>query len=527
MKAIRNLLLSLSLFVSTVLGAVEQWDIYELSLEGPEEGNPFVEIELYARFTDGKSSYTVRGFYDGGGLYKIRFMPPTVGTWRYTTQSNCWELTNEQGTFKVVPPSKGNHGPVSVYRDYHFTYADGTPYWPIGTTIYSWLNRPAEIQEMTLETLREAPFNKVRMLIFPERLGSRSAPEIFPYVGTPPDDWDYTRFNPAFFQMVEKRIGELAELGIEADIILFHKYGSEWAFDTMTPEQDAHYLRYVAARLGAYRNVWWSMANEYDFVRTKTEDDWDRLFEILVEEDPYNHLRSIHNGFLIYDHNKEWITHASVQNGAAVEDPGRAQMYRDVWRKPVVYDEVKYEGNIERRWGQLTAREMVHRFWNGTVAGTYVGHGECYLVEEDDLVWLSTGGVLRGESPLRIAFLRKILEDGPHGLDPIDKWQETNVAGVAGEYYLKYFGKDTPREWPFKLYRDGVADGQRYRVEIIDTWNMTITPVETLYEMQRKDSYHFVDKDGRVVELPDRPGIALRIRRVSGATGIYYTEEPQ
>jgi hypothetical protein len=25
-------------------------------------------------------------------------------------------------------------------------------------------------------------------------------------------------------------------------------------------------MRYLAARLGAYRNVWWSLANEYDFL---------------------------------------------------------------------------------------------------------------------------------------------------------------------------------------------------------------------------------------------------------------------
>jgi hypothetical protein len=364
------------------------------------------------------------------------------------------------------------------------------------------------------------------MLIFPERTGTRPPPELFPYEGTPPDQWDYSRFNPAFFRMVEGRIRQLGELGIEADIILFHKYGSEWAFDTMTPDQDAHYLRYIVARLSAFRNVWWSMANEYDFIRTKTETDWDTLFQILVEEDPYGHLRSIHNGFILYDNQQPWITHASVQNGAAVEDPGRAQLYRDVWRKPVVYDEVKYEGDIDRRWGQLTAAEMVHRFWCGTVAGTYVGHGECYR-SDDNLVWISTGGRLRGESPSRIAFLRDILEAAPHGLEPIDKWQETDVAGVPGEYYLKYFGRDGLGQWPFQLYREGVADGQEYRVEIIDTWNMTITPVPEVFVTVRKDAYHFVDGNGRSVVLPDRGGLALRIRRVGGAAVKPLKEDPE
>jgi len=49
--------------------------------------------------------------------------------------------------------------------------------------------------------------------------------------------------------------------------------------------------------------------------------------------------------------------------------------------------EVKYEGNIPRRWGNLSAEELVFRFWQGTVAGTYVGHGETYLHPSDVLWW--------------------------------------------------------------------------------------------------------------------------------------------
>ena len=86
----------------------------------------------------------------------------------------------------------------------------------------------------------------------------------------------------------------------------------------------------------------------------------------------------MHNGYAFFDHTRPWITHASIQNESAVEEPERAQLYRDPYNKPIVYDEVKYEGNIASRWGQLTAEEMVFRFWNATVAGTYCGHGETY-----------------------------------------------------------------------------------------------------------------------------------------------------
>lgn len=532
MKTSHLILLTLLGLFALFLGAqaaaegVEQWDIFELSLEGPSEGNPFVDVRLSAEFTDGSETIQVHGFYDGAGRYKLRFMPPRPGIWHYVTRSNVWDLTDAQGSFEVTPAGEGNHGPVRVRNGFHFAYADGRPYWPIGTTAYNWLHRPESTQEMTLGTLATGPFNKVRMLIFPESQGGRSPPEVFPFAGEPPRDWDFSRFNPEFFRRIERRLEQLREMNIEADLILFHKYGTDWGFERMDAESDDRYLRYIVARFSAYRNVWWSVANEFDFVKTKTEADWDRYFQLLQAQDPYDHLRSIHNGFVLYDNNKPWVTHASIQNGAAVEESGRAQLYRDVWNKPVVYDEVKYEGNLSRRWGQLSGLEMTHRFWAGTVAGTYVGHGEA-LLHESGIVWLSTGGVLRGESPERIAFLKRILEEGPAGIDPIDKWQDPNTAGRPGEYYLIYFGRETPESWPFQLYKTGVTDGQTYEVEVIDTWGMTITPVETVFQTRKKDSYHYVDSEGRSVQLPGKPHMALRIRRTGGERVEAIEEEPE
>ena len=112
------------------------------------------------------------------------------------------------------------------------------------------------------------------------------------------------------------------------------------------------------------------------------------------------------------------------QNGSAVADFGRAVLYRDVYRKPIALDEVKYEGDFEQRWGSLSAEEMVHRFWQGAIAGTYVTHGETYR-SKDGVIWWSHGGTLHGQSTKRLGFLRKVLEEGPEGgLEPIDKWQD-------------------------------------------------------------------------------------------------------
>ena len=507
---------ALGLMAGVALGeGVEQWGVFEAALKGPGAGNPFLDVRFGATFSDGTHSHDVDGFYDGGGVYRVRFMPEAAGGWHYVTRSNVAALDGKTGMFTVTAATGNDHGPVRVHATYHFAYADGTPFWEIGTTSYSWCHQSDALEEATLRTLAGSPFNKIRMCVLPQNYPD-SRPVRFPFAGTPPRHWDYTRFNPEFFQHLEKRVGQLRDLGIEADLILFHPYGKEWGFDTMDAATDDRYVRYMVARFAAYRNVWWSMANEYDFMHAKSNTDWDRLFHVVQESDPYGHLRSIHNGAVIYNNAQPWVTHASIQNGSAAEEPGRAELYRDVWRKPVVYDEVKYEGNITQRWGQLTGEEMVNRFWAGTVAGTYVGHSEC-LRGADGGMWLNEGVALRGESPPRLAFLRKVLEEAPaDGIEPIDKWQDSNMGGQPGEYYLLYFGAATPGSWLFELPKNGVSEGMRFKVDVIDTWGMTIKPVDGEFVTRKKDNYTFVDGKERAVTLPSRPWLALRIRRVDG-----------
>src|SRR5437660_7449017 len=54
---------------------VEQWDVAEIRLDGPAAGNPFTDVTLSARFTQGERSVEAAGFYDGDDVYRVRFMP--------------------------------------------------------------------------------------------------------------------------------------------------------------------------------------------------------------------------------------------------------------------------------------------------------------------------------------------------------------------------------------------------------------------------------------------------------------------
>jgi hypothetical protein len=248
---------------------IEQWGVFEIALKGPSSGNPFTDIQLSAVFTKNNRTIKTFGFYDGNGIYRIRFMPESTGEWHYITSSNCLELNEIKDNFIVVAPTKINHGPVRVQGMYSFSYADGTVYRPIGTTAYAWIHQGDKLAEQTLQTLAASPFNKLRMTVFPKHYEwNNNEPLLYPYSGTPPRIWDLKRFNPEFFQNLEHRVQQLGDLGIEADIILFHPYDKgHWGFDRMPAQADDLYLRYIIARLSAYHNVWWSIANEYDFLK--------------------------------------------------------------------------------------------------------------------------------------------------------------------------------------------------------------------------------------------------------------------
>lgn len=453
----------------SVLGVeTERWDIFELALKGPEGGNPFIDVKLSAEFKQRGRVFKPEGFYDGNGFYRIRFMPDALGKWTYVTKSNRRELNGKKGQFTCVKPSRGNHGPVRVHKTWHFAYADGRPYFQIGTTCYAWAHQGNAMEEQTLATLKNAPFNKMRMCVFPKSYSyNKNEPEFYPFEGEPLKDWDYSRFNPEFFRHFEKRVADLRALGIEADLILFHPY-DRWGLAKMDSETDDRYLRYIVARLAAYRNVWWSFANEYDLMKSKTMADWDRFFQIVQKYDPYQRLRGIHNCRGFYDHNKPWVTHASIQSS----DLARAIEWRNKYKKPIVFDECKYEGNIPQGWGRITAQELIHRFWLGTISGCYVGHGETYK-HPKDILWWSKGGVLHGQSPARIAFLKKIMAPTPFDqMEPRELPSGGYLLSKAGDLYFIYFA--APTAISIELPGPGP-----YKVDNIDTWNMTITPMGT------------------------------------------------
>lgn len=485
---------------------IEKWGMFEVAVKGKEEGNPFTDYEVKGLFASNMESVETYGFYDGNGIYKVRFMPSFEGEYKFKIYGSFSDEVFE-GCFTADKPGLYNHGPVSVSNTHHFVYADGTPYYSIGTTCYGWVHQNETLQKETINTLGNTYFNKIRFCILPKHYDyNYRDPIMFPYEGTPVDNsginkfnfeeytpentgnhWDFARFNADYFQMIDKAVERLMNLGIEADIILMHPY-DRWGFSNMPQWADDLYLKYVTARLSAYRNVWWSLANEYDLCKYKSTEDWEHYAGIVTENDKFKHLISIHNCVKQYDFTRPWVTHCSIQRQVGENELDNIYQWLKTYKKPIVIDEMCYEGNIEQYWGNISAQEMLRRMWKTVILGGYPGHSECYM---GDNIWWSHGGRLRGESYKKLGFLHDMLTE-TGALHPTGY---TSAANDDESVLLWYFGEHRPSFYTFKL------GDISYRLEVIDTWNMTT------------DDRGIVNGN-LTVDLPGREYMAVKLTRI-------------
>ncbi len=514
---------------------MKQYETFELVLAGDVRTDNWAQINLTAEFACGDKRKTVRGFYDGEGRYVVRFLPEYPGEWH-------WRITGEvnaEGT-EICEPAENVHGLVKAV-DTHFEYADGTLFIPFGTTVYALAHQEDDLVEKTLESLNAAPFNKVRMCVFPKHYDyNHNEPPYYAFEKRTDGSWDVNQPSITFWHRFESILKRISAMGIQIDLILFHPY-DRWGFAALPQQDNLIYLDYLLRRLAAFPNVWWSLANEYDLcAEHKSLSDWEEIEEFVTANDPFHHLLSNHNCMCFWDATRNNITHASIQTKGLSEIPRWIQTYQ----KPVVIDECCYEGNLPHFWGSISGQEMVRRFWRCYASGGYCTHGETFL-SDDDILWWARGGKLKGESPKRIAFLRQVMESLPGPLVPNENniWslvklegaalkemlekapaemktflamfadsihrmdEQDRTAHLAGEHaweaqcgeeaYLTYFDLQCYGEQTVKLPRNKV-----YKAELIDVWSMTRTVIAEPISGETK------------LTLPGRDNLALLITRI-------------
>ncbi len=90
---------------------VPQWSTYEITLTSTAVHDTASSIDLTGVFNGpGGQSVEIKGFWDGGSTFRIRFTPTTQGLWTFMTVADDPGLDGRLGNIAVVPAAQGAHG---------------------------------------------------------------------------------------------------------------------------------------------------------------------------------------------------------------------------------------------------------------------------------------------------------------------------------------------------------------------------------------------------------------------------------
>ena len=116
--------------------SVPRYGIFELSFKhNGVYANSFFDVDLQTVFTspDG-SQHSIKGFFYGSDLWKIRFRPDQTGNWSYSYTFSGKNGFQKRGAGLFRTTSSSADGPVRTnpQNPYRWVFAGGKAYFPVG-----------------------------------------------------------------------------------------------------------------------------------------------------------------------------------------------------------------------------------------------------------------------------------------------------------------------------------------------------------------------------------------------------------
>jgi Protein of unknown function (DUF4038)/Domain of unknown function (DUF5060) len=361
--------------------------------------DPFNEVELDVVFRDaGGKSQRVPAFWAGGQEWRVRYAAVAAG--RYTFETVCSDTSNPDlhgrtGVLEVTPYEGANpllqHGAPRVSENRrHLEHADGTPFFWLGDTWWMGLSKrlrwPSDFEKLAADRVNKG-FTVVQIVagLYPDmpQFDPRGANEAgFPW------EPEYTRINPAYFDMADLRIQHLVDRGLAPCIV------GCWGYylPILGMARMKRHWRYLIARWGAHPAIWclagegtmpYYLSTDKDRDRATQKRGWTELAGYVRATDPFHHPITIHPS----DSARNTVDDASVLDfdmlqtghGDRASIPNTVKLVTGSRATdppmPVLVGEVCYEGILEQ------SRQEVQRFmfWacmlSGAAGHTYGANG--------------------------------------------------------------------------------------------------------------------------------------------------------
>ena len=369
---------------------------YEGIFQSPKTyGDPLREVEVTVELVapSGKKS-VVPAFWDGGRIWRFRVDAEEPGVWRYALRTSdgtqdAWH--GGRSEFQVTPYAGPNplyrHGPLGVSKDgTHLVHRDGTPFFWLADTAWNALLKaePAAF-EWYLSKRREQGFTAVQCVMTHWRgcPADLEGEEAF-------EGEQQIRINPRFFRRIDGKVAAVARHGLVPALVIL------WALTptdpgVSLPEEDAILLaRYIVARYGAYRPVWFLGG---DGIYSSDIERWRRIGRAVfgkgVREGLPVTLHPAANLWIadaVWD--EPWFDFAGYQSShgadyfksfAWIYDGPPAKAWRRLPPKPVINLEPCYEEHLQvgsdRRFDAQHVRiASYYSLLASPVAGVTYGH---------------------------------------------------------------------------------------------------------------------------------------------------------
>ena len=469
-----------------IVDSAETWVSEELVLISDKEyEDPFNDVDVDLILTNGKVTYKVPGFWDGGNVWRVRFACTEEGEWTYTTVCTDTENTglhNKTNTFNCEKYSGDldiyKHGFVTTKPDTkYFVYADGTPFFYLGDTHWSTGGETVDMVKTITEHRVAQGYNVWQS----EPLGTS-----FSYEN------GITTMDVVLMQEFDEKFKIIADAGMvhtntqfffpstmSTLINNFGGYNKEKPYTTTITSGETEYTfydlsdtakaylekisRYWVARYSSYP-VMWTLGQEVDndfYWKADSHSDWSYVnnpyryvAEYIYKYDPYKNPLTAHqegHGSTVASDDNEYFSKGTL--GSAFRDLEAHTWYATQWKpafknmngqataaakdywfngqgKPVVL----YEGMYCYLWTKNFGARA--QGWFAYLSGMF-GHG---YGAQDTWCYLST----YSESEQR--------DDGVDVITPEDKQTATWQDALAYESsyqlgYMRDFFEDTVGDW--------------------------------------------------------------------------------
>ncbi|MBK9130641.1 MAG: DUF4038 domain-containing protein [Gammaproteobacteria bacterium] len=328
--------------------------------------NPYSDVTVSVAYTGPNGEvFTGNAYWDGGNIFRLRFMFPTPGTWVWTT--SCSDtgntgLHNRSGTVTVAPYTGSNilyeRGYIKVgATDRYLTYNDGTPFLWLGDTAWSAPIAATQAEWEAYVQLRKAQkFNVIQVHSRDGWVKLTTDTD-----GNPPftGSGATLAWNPDYWRGVERKVQYANEQGL----IVYFTAVRQPALDF--PETDSVEVARFAQNLAA------RMMGNFVVYSPIADDVWTSMADVsgnALASSSSMHLITAHPRFFLTPaqtfHDRAYIDFAGLQSGNGwtydpyIPEPRRPfdatlasqaaiewtqTLYNQVPIKPVINQEVVYD----------------------------------------------------------------------------------------------------------------------------------------------------------------------------------------